>query len=659
MAKSRRGIVTWLIDWRWRSSRKAFAISVVGGLVHSLLYVLAMPLTSLWGFALLAMLPIMLASLLASRELRASHACSSERSIRLRWVLLGMLVGCLPRELVQHHWTWPVTALGTVPFILIQAMWTGLFAALVAWLLGRAFPHARAALTIPLIAISWVGVEYFRARVFMGGYAWGFVVHPLIDWPAAASIASIGGVWLVSLLAAVANASLAWIATTAIGREPDHKSTLPFALAGLVLPLAVIASGSLLAPAPRAGESVPIAIVQTNVPQSNKVMWTVAQAVEDFQRFVQLTMAAAEPRDRASRDHPPSQFQLNATTPAPPVFVVWPETMMPGISIDPQVLAELAAKKITLGSDQDLPGMPGVRRIPATAFADTLLALQTRLAIPLIIGEEARTNFRATVHTDGGVDFLHDHRFNSVFILNDGKVAPTRYDKIELTPFGESIPFFWRWPAFVQAVTDFAAAGMALDLSRGTDFTTLEVPRAGATPLRIATPICFEVTVPELHRDLAFASRDGAAERRADLFVNLTNDGWFTSNNQTRVQHLQIARWRCAENGTPMVRAANTGISCIIDARGAITRQGVEPVSPQGEVGSPSGERWLTDGVIRGTVTLPDRNSITPYARVSLLLGDVFGWVPCLLSGLMLVFGLVSKRKHTKPAPTSGTKTGS
>lgn len=654
MAKSRGGIATWLIDWRWRGSRKAFAISVAGGLVHSLLYVLAMPLISLWGFALLAMLPIMLASLLASRELRASHTCASERSIRLRWVLLGMLLGCLPRELVQHHWTWPVTALGTVPFILIQALWTGLFAALVAWLLGRAFPHGRAALTIPLIAICWVGVEYFRARVFMGGYAWGFVVHPLIDWPAAASIASIGGVWLVSLLVALASASLAWIVTTAIGREPDHKSTLPFALAGLVLPLAVIASGSLLAPAPREGETVPIAIVQTNVPQSNKVMWTVAQEVEDFQRFVQLTLAAAEPRDRAFTDQ--SAASPNPAAAPPPAFIVWPETMMPGISIAPQVVAELDAKEITLGSEQDLPGMPGVRRIPASAFADTLLALQTRLAIPLIIGEEARTNFKATVHTDGGVDFSHDQRFNSVFIVDAGKVSPTRYDKIELTPFGESIPFFWRWPAFVQAVTDFAAAGMALDLSRGTDFTTLEVPRAGATPLRIATPICFEVTVPELHRNLAFASRDGTAERRADLFVNLTNDGWFTSNNQTRVQHLQIARWRCAETGTPMVRAANTGISCIIDARGVVTRAGVEPVSPQGQLGPPSAQRWLTDGVIRGTVTLPAPASITPYARVSLLLGDVFGWLPCVLAGLLVVFGLVSSRKHTKPAPTIGAK---
>lgn len=621
-------VKTWLTDWRWRESRRAFATSVAGGLVHSLLYILAMPLLSWWGLSLVAMLPVMLAALL----------CSRDRAARLRWVLLGTLLGCLPRELVQHHWTWPVTALGTVPFIFTQVIWTGLFAALAACLVGRAFPNARATLAIPLLALLWVGVEYFRARVFMGGYAWGFIVHPLIDWPAAASLATIGGVWLVSLLVAIANASLAWIVCTAIRREPDHKRTLPLAVVTLITPLALLASGSRIVPAPAApaapaatsSETVPVAIVQTNVPQSNKVMWTLAQEVQDFQRFIALTRAASGP-DR-------------------PAFIVWPETMMPGISLAPQVLDELDAKVITLGAEQDLPGMPGVRRIPATAFAKTLLDVQRQLAIPFIIGEETRTNFRAIVQDDGAVDFSHDQRFNSVFLVANGNVAPTRYDKIELTPFGESIPFFWRWPRFVQAVTDFAASGMALDLSRGTDFTILEVPREGQAPLRIATPICFEVTVPELHRDLAFAS----GTRRADLFVNLTNDGWFTSNNQTRVQHLQIARWRCVETATPMVRAANTGISCVIDARGTITTQGVTPVLPGGELGTPANERWLADGIIRARVTLPAPQSITPYARISLLLGDIFGWLPCVLSGLLLVFGLVSGRRHTKPGPTSG-----
>jgi apolipoprotein N-acyltransferase len=634
---------TRLRTWRWRESRRVFVLSAGAGLAHSLLFVLAMPLLSLWGFSLFAMLPIMLAGMLAARELRDSGG------VGLRWVVLGVLLGCLPRELVQHHWTWPVTALGTVPFILIQSFWTALLAALLAWLLGRAFPRARAAPTILFAALLWVGVEYFRARVFMGGYAWGFVVHPLIDWPAAAAISSIGGVWLVSLLVALPNAALAWIALTAIRREREHRTTLPIALAAILLPLGVLALGSQLAPAPRTGEVIPIAIVQTNVPQSNKVAWTLAQEVADFQRFVALTQAAATPLD-ANAPPPPGTLDLNRPAPIPPTFIVWPETMMPGISIEPGVLAALDTSGVTLGGDAELPGMPGVTRIPATAFAKTLQELQSLLGVPFVIGEEALTNFRATVQDDASVEFSHDDRFNSAFVLHQGQVAQSRYDKIELTPFGESIPFFWRWPGLVQAIADFAAAGMALDLSRGESPVVLNIPR-DPSPLRIATPICFEVTVPELHRDLAFAN----GNRRADLFVNLTNDGWFTTNNQTRLQHLQIARWRCAETATPMVRAANTGISCIIDARGTIMRQGLEPVTDRGELLPRTDQRWLADGVLRDTVTLPAPDFITTYARISLLLGDIFGWLPCATTGAILVFGLFARHARPKPPTTHRT----
>lgn len=57
-------------------------------------------------------------------------------------------------------------------------------------------------------------------------------------------------------------------------------------------------------------------------------------------------------------------------------------------------------------------------------------------------------------------------------------------------------------------------------------------------------------------------------ERRADVLVNLTNDGWFGKSDLGRHAHALHARWRAAELGTPLVRAANTGVSVAYDSRG-------------------------------------------------------------------------------------------
>jgi len=621
---SRMRVWVWLRDWRWGASRRVFLLATGCALVHSLLFVLAMPLLSWWGFALVAMLPAMLAAWIGA---------VAPKDIRLRWVLLGVTVGCLPRELVQHHWTWAVTALGTVPLILLQAAWTGLFALLGSWVLriGRERAtmsgFARLMWIMPLL---WVGVEYFRARVFLGGYAWGLVVHPLIDWPGAAAWASVGGVWMVSLLVAIMSASGLVVVIGVWHRRLDRTLALGACLC--IFSFALLAFGQRLVPAIRMQGSVPVAIVQTNVPQSNKVEWTLDQQVVDFRRFVALTQAAVVPLEGST------SANSDLAKPVLPAFVVWPETMMPGVSIQPEVGAELDAKKITLGSEQELPGLNGAKRVPATVFATALLSVSRALDVPMIVGDESLTQFRATVDDKNGVAFDHDKRFNSVFLIVNGEVAAQRYDKIELTPFGESIPVLWRWPGVVQALADFAASGMALDLTPGSQRKVMSIPLAKehasaervSGMLRAVTPICFEVTVPELCRSMVYER--GA--RRADVFINLTNDGWFTTSNASRVQHLQVSRWRCLENGTPMVRSANTGISAIIDARGRVTMMGIEAV---GGVGG-AGELWQSDGIIRGRVELPAPFSLTIYARV----GDMFGLGACGGSGMLLCWTLLS-----------------
>ncbi|MDB5635093.1 MAG: apolipoprotein N-acyltransferase, partial [Bradyrhizobium sp.] len=153
--------------------------------------------------------------------------------------------------------------------------------------------------------------------------------------------------------------------------------------------------------------------------------------------------------------------------------------------------------------------------------------------------------------------------YNSIYVIDhDGSVLSV-YDKLHLVPFGEYLPFqdWMEKLGFVQ-LTKVQGGFIA-----GTRRRTMEIPNAPrALPL-----ICYETVFPG-----DVASRDD----RPGWIVNLTNDGWFGISTGP-YQHLQQARLRAIEEGLPVVRAANTGISAVIDPLGRIVARlglGVEGV---------------------------------------------------------------------------------
>ncbi len=153
--------------------------------------------------------------------------------------------------------------------------------------------------------------------------------------------------------------------------------------------------------------------------------------------------------------------------------------------------------------------------------------------------------------------------YNSIYIIDhDGSVLSV-YDKLHLVPFGEYLPFqdWMEKLGFVQ-LTKVQGGFIA-----GTRRRTLEIPDAPrALPL-----ICYEAIFPG-----SVAPRDD----RPGWIVNLTNDGWFGISTGP-YQHLQQARLRAVEEGLPVVRAANTGISAVIDPSGRIVARlglGIEGV---------------------------------------------------------------------------------
>jgi len=140
--------------------------------------------------------------------------------------------------------------------------------------------------------------------------------------------------------------------------------------------------------------------------------------------------------------------------------------------------------------------------------------------------------------------------WNSLMALNHEGSLIGAYDKIRLVPFGEFLPLRWAIPKlWVTPVGE-------KDFSRGTPIKAIEWP--GLPP--IYPLICYEAIFPELDIDPG---------QRPGLLLNITNDAWFGMSIGP-YQHFAMARMRAVEQGVPLVRAANTGISATVDGYGRV-----------------------------------------------------------------------------------------
>ena len=172
-----------------------------------------------------------------------------------------------------------------------------------------------------------------------------------------------------------------------------------------------------------------------------------------------------------------------------------------------------------------------------------------------------------------------------------------RYHKVRLVPFGEYVPLSplltvgGRYTArLVRQVADFTP---------GTDFSV------GAVDGHLVGGfICYEAIFPEIVRQFA--------ARGAELLVNVTNDGWYGRTSAPH-QHLAMALFRAVENGRYLVRAANTGITAVVDTRGRILQHT---------------ELFEQTTLVRDVPLLTE---VTFYTRH----GDVFAWT-CAAAALAL-----------------------
>lgn len=169
--------------------------------------------------------------------------------------------------------------------------------------------------------------------------------------------------------------------------------------------------------------------------------------------------------------------------------------------------------------------------------------------------------------------------YNRLVVLGQGGVVTASYAKRHLVPFGEYIPLG-------GVLSRFGLHGLAVEegggYSRGTGPHVVDIPGVG----RARALICYEGIFAE----------EVARGPRPRLLLLLTNDAWFGTRSGP-YQHLRQARMRALEQGLPMVRVANTGVSAMIDAHGQITAS--LPLNSAGSLDA----------------ALPPAMSPTPYAR--------------------------------------------
>lgn len=214
----------------------------------------------------------------------------------------------------------------------------------------------------------------------------------------------------------------------------------------------------------------------------------------------------------------------------------------------------------------------------------------------------------ARVELEGGEEVEKDYAVGSLDI----------YGKVHLVPFGEYFPDI---PFRDSIYTALYGSNPGANFTKGASFDPLPL-EVGDVRVGVIPAVCFEDSVGRVTRRFV---RD-----ELQMIVNVTNDGWFGESKAAR-QHMANARFRAIELRRPMVRCANTGVSCIIDTAGGV----MDDVTKRMQVLTDGDGGIFTDGNLFGHARVPVNPRWTLYA----LAGDWFVILCAFLSLGMMVIG--------------------
>src|SRR4030095_12412472 len=254
----------------------------------------------------------------------------------------------------------------------------------------------------------------------------------------------------------------------------------------------------------------------------------------------------------------------------PPDLLVWPESSMPG-----PVLADQESHKFVMD-------------LAASAETDLLL---------------------------GTIDVDKRDIYNAALLVSDGGEHLQMYRKVHLVPFGEYVPGRHTVPLLAQIVGDQVPG----DFKEGKEYSVFTLTN---NDVHVAPLICFEDTVGELTRQFVIPTETTPG---ANLLVDVTNDAWFQRSAGSQ-QHLANAIFRWVETRRPMLRAANTGVTCFINQFGRVTQE------LRDETGS-----TFAEGVLTGNINVPTEHELTFYTRY----GELFAKMCAVIMVIAILLSVV------------------
>jgi apolipoprotein N-acyltransferase len=417
-------------------------------------------------------------------------------------------------------------------------------------------------------AAAWVALEMFRAR-FLGGFPWNLLGASQYKMPPLIQIASFTGIYGVSFLVVWASLSL-----FSAGRMIFAKPNSRFAWQPeIFLPLFVVAGlfawgeVKICLPVP-ASTMLRLTLVQPSVPQS--LIWNSGANSNRFQQLLALTENAL----------------TNQTD-----LLIWPEAALPDFD--------------------------------DASYAAITNLVRTHHVWMIFNADDVVPRENATNSFDNDI-------FNSAFLFNPAGEFVKVYHKRKLVIFGEFVPPFLKWFTPITGGYEPGRFPVQFEVERQASVSpdtnviylingsANGIPTASRFRFNAAPLICFEDMFPQTAR--------ASAQDDTDFLVNLTNDGWFGEGAE-QWQQLAAAIFRAVENGLPLVRCCNNGVTCLIDAHGAVRQTFKDN----------------TGGVYGGgamTIELPlpeEKPAPTFYNRH----GDWFGWA-CVAVTIILVFFKIS-----------------
>ncbi|MDA3925549.1 MAG: apolipoprotein N-acyltransferase [Kiritimatiellae bacterium] len=546
-------------------------LKIIGVIISSLLLWASFPPSSQSDSAWLALVPLLL----------IIRYCKPKAAFQ--WVFISALLfwvfnlGWFP-AIIKNGGPWYLVVLGQVALSAACAFLMALFAFASSSLWQMCDERSslkRIALIVLVDPLLWVGTEYIRSWI-LSGFAWNFFGVSQVENIALIQVASVAGVYGVSALLVMVNGALASLVERAAAPLVRKVLRMEGQMYSKNLGVRLMVS---------AESFIPLTLVL--------ICWL-------------WGMNRIKNWDQIEKSQPAWRIALVQPN-TPCIFINNDETMLAQLDLMQEQI------KLASAARPHLIVMPETSIFGAVPYDSQTMRFVRECArlsgSALLTGTLEVEKTEKSAAASEGLLF-----YNAAWMFSAEGEVLGRYRKQHLVPFGEYIPLDKQLPILQKL------APTGISCTAGKDASLIELTDKEGRSIMVGSLICFEDTLPSLSRK--------SVQAGANILALMTNDAWFNGSIEPQ-QHLQQSVFRAVECGIPMVRAANSGVSCVVDVLGRVRELR-------------SGDK-NTDfhGFLLTQVYVPPQPLPAPYAKM----GDWILAIPGMVA-LILVAGFAMLKKE-------------